>query len=100
MQKTCGKIKACGCADRRIQSEFISKEEASSPRKLSEEEADQFHRSVAQLMFLSKRARSDVQTVVAFLCTQTQHPDVDIAKKLGCVIQHLQETIFHPLVLG
>ena len=43
---------------------------------LSIDVADQFHRSVAQLLFLSKRARPDMQTAVAFLCTRVQSPDV------------------------
>ena len=68
--------------------------------KLSVSQGDQFHRSVAQLLFLSKRARLDLQTVVAFLCTRVKSPDIDDAKKLGRVMRHLRETIFLPLVLG
>lgn len=37
--------------------------------KLLEDETGQFHRSVEQLLFLSKRTRPDLQTPVAFLCT-------------------------------
>ena len=51
-------------------------------------------------MFLSKRARLDLQTAVAFLCTRVKSPDIDDAKKLGRVMRHLRETIFLPLVLG
>ena len=68
--------------------------------KLPTDKADQFHRSVAQLLFLSKRARPDLQTVVAFLCTRVQSPDVDDEKKLGRAMRHLRETIFLPLSLG
>ena len=68
--------------------------------KLSNKDGDQFHRSVAQLLFLSKRARPDLQTAVAFLCTRVKAPDVDDQRKLGRVMRHLRETIFLPLVLG
>ena len=68
--------------------------------KLSRKEADAFHRNVARLLFLSKRARPDLQTAVAFLCTRVKSPDVDDNKKLGRVMRHLRETIFLPLVLG
>ena len=69
-------------------------------QKLSRVDADQFHRKVAQLLFLSKRARPDLQTAVAFLCTRVQSPDIHDNKKLGRVMAHLRETIFLPLVLG
>ena len=68
--------------------------------KLSSEVGDQFHRSVAQLLFLSKRARPDFQTTVAFLCTRVKSPDIDDLKKLGRAMRHLRATIFLPLCLG
>ena len=40
--------------------------------KLSKESSDIFHHSVAKLLFLCKRARPDVQTAVAFLCTKVK----------------------------
>ena len=69
--------------------------------KLSRKEADAFHRNVAQLLFLLKQVRPDLQTGdVVLLCTRVQSPDVDDKKKLGRVMRHLRETIFLPLVLG
>ena len=69
--------------------------------KLRRKETDAFHRNVARLLlFLSKRARPDLQTAVAFLCTRVQSLDVDDKKKLGRVMRHLRETIFLPFVLG
>ena len=68
--------------------------------KLTKEAKDQFHQSVAQPLFLSKRAPPDFQTAVAFLCTWVQSPDVNNNKKLGRVMRHLRETIELPLVLG
>ena len=55
---------------------------------------------MARLLFLSKRARPDLQTALAFLCIRMQSPNVDDNKKLGRVMLHLRETSFLPLVLG
>ena len=42
-----------------------------SPR-LSPNDAELFHRHVARLFFVSKRARPDIKVCVAFLCTQVK----------------------------
>ena len=44
-------------------------------RYLPEEQAQQFHHIVSQLLFLSVRARRDIQTGVAFLTTIVNKPD-------------------------
>ena len=44
---------------------------------LSEEMAKQFHRTTAQLLFLCKRARPDVETLGSFLTTRVKQPDKD-----------------------
>ena len=44
---------------------------------LSEEMAKKFHRTVAQLLFLCKQARPDVETLVLFLTTRVTQPDKD-----------------------
>ena len=54
--------------------------------KLGKKDADAFHQSVARLLFLSKRARQDIQTAIAFLCTRVKSPDIDDNKKLGRVM--------------
>ncbi|KAI2496760.1 Reverse transcriptase (RNA-dependent DNA polymerase) [Fragilaria crotonensis] len=51
--------------------------------KLNTELSDFFHHNVAKLLFLCKRARPDIQTAVAFLCTRVKEPDVDDYKKIG-----------------
>ncbi|KAL7526417.1 hypothetical protein ACHAWF_001760, partial [Thalassiosira exigua] len=43
-------------------------------RYLPEEQAQQFHTTVAQLLFLSARARRDIQTAVGFLTTRVKAP--------------------------
>jgi hypothetical protein len=70
------------------------------PDHLSKTDAEMFHSNVAMLLYLSKRARPDIQLPVAFLCTRVQHPDTDDYKKLTRVMKYLRATIGLPLILG
>lgn len=67
--------------------------------KLSDTDADLFHRLTAQLLYLCKRARPDLQTAVAFLTTRVASPDVNDMKKLGRCIRYLRRTAHYPLIL-
>jgi len=58
-----------------------------------------FHHNTAKLLFLCKRARPDLQTAVAFLCTRVKMPDVDDYKKLCRVMRYLRATKQMPLTL-
>ena len=49
---------------------------------LPEEKDIAFHRTTAQLLFLSSRARSDIQTAVSFLTKRVKKPDKDDWGKL------------------
>jgi hypothetical protein len=60
--------------------------------KISDEDSEKYHHLTAKLLYLSKRARPDLQTTVAFLCKRVQQPDVDDWKKLGCCLRYLQGT--------
>ena len=51
-----------------------------------------FRHTVAQLLFLSARARRDIQTAVAFLTTRMKQPDEDDWGKLCRVIWYLNGT--------
>jgi hypothetical protein len=51
-------------------------------RKLNEEQADAFHHTVYQLLYVVNRARRDIQTAVFFLMTWVQAPDTDDWGKL------------------
>jgi hypothetical protein len=55
--------------------------------KLNLEISDYYHRTVARLLFAAKRARPDLQTAVAFLCTRVAAPDTDDYKKLTKVVR-------------
>ena len=55
---------------------------------------------MAQLLYLSKRARPDIQLSVSFLCTKVRGPDTDEYKKLVRVIKYIQGPIGLPLILS
>jgi hypothetical protein len=67
---------------------------------LPEEQAQAFHRSVAQLLFLSARARPDIKTAVAFLTTRVSKPDEDDWGKLKRVLKYLKGTFYLKLTLS
>ena len=60
--------------------------------KLGEEDSDFLHSTTAKLLFLCKRARPDIQTPVAFLCTRVSCSDIDDYKKLRRVVCYLRCT--------
>jgi hypothetical protein len=66
---------------------------------LTQEAATIFHNFVAQCLFLTKRARPDISTAVAFLTTRVKGPDKDDWKKLVRMIRHLRGTTQLPLIL-
>ena len=66
---------------------------------MSEKQAQQFHQTVAQLLFLSCRAQRDIQTAVLFLTTWAKKPDVDNWGKVKRVLQYLKRTQTMPLNL-
>jgi Reverse transcriptase (RNA-dependent DNA polymerase) len=71
----------------------------SESMQLDKETGDLFHTNVAKLLFLCKRARPDIQTAVAFLCTRVKAPDSDDYKKLARVMKYLRGTVNMPLTL-
>jgi hypothetical protein len=70
------------------------------PVKLEESNRMIVHRNTAKLLFLSQRARPDVQTATSFLCTRVKESDTDDYKKLTRVMQYLRATKYLPLILG
>ena len=59
-------------------------------RKLTDEARETFHHLVAQLLYLSKRCRPDLQTAISFLCTRVQQPDIDDYWKLNRCLAYLR----------
>ena len=67
---------------------------------LNDQERDEYHTLTAQCLYLSKRARPDIQNAVAFHCTRVKCPDRDDQRKLTRLIKYLMETIHLPLILS
>ena len=70
-----------------------------SPR-LSQKDADTFHRHVIRLLLASKRDRPNIQVCVVFLYTRVKSPMEQDYKKLQRVISYLKGTVHLPLVIG
>jgi hypothetical protein len=68
---------------------FTVNKDAGEEHLLGKEDWEYFHTMTAKLLFLSKRARPDIQTPVAFLTTRMKRPDQDDYKKLARVVKYL-----------
>ena len=66
---------------------------------LPEEQAQAFHHTVAQLLFLCMRARRDIQTAVSFLTKRVRAPDEHDWGKLKRVLKYLKGTMYMKLTL-
>jgi hypothetical protein len=62
-------------------------------RLLGEESRKQFHTKTAKLLYLAKRARPDILTVVSFLCTRVQSATEEDAMKLARVLGYVKGTV-------
>jgi hypothetical protein len=63
-----------------------------SAEALGELEKKKFHMTVAKLLYLCKRARPDIMTVVSFLCTRVKSPTVEDKVKLIQLLEYLNRT--------
>ena len=68
--------------------------------QLPEELAVIFHHTVAQLLFVSQRARRDIQTPVSFLTKRPKTPDRDDWNKLVRCLKYINAAIHKKLTLG
>ena len=69
-------------------------------KALPEEQAQAFHHTVAQLLFLCMRARLDIQTAVLFLTKRVRAPYEHDWGKLKCVLKYLKGTMYMKLTLS
>ena len=67
---------------------------------MSVQQAEKFHSIVAKLLYIEKRARPDLETAVAFLCTRVSEPDIDDWKKLKRLLAYLHHTAEDVRVIG
>ena len=66
---------------------------------LPEEQAMAFHHTAAQLLFLSARARRDIQPATASLTTCVREPNKDDWGKVKRVLGYLKGTVHMLLIL-
>ena len=55
--------------------------------------SDTFHSVVIKLLYVSKRARLDIETAIAFMYTKISKDTQEDSKKLRRLIVYLQRTI-------
>lgn len=73
--------------------------ESEDSKPLNDEERNEYHTLTAQCLYLSKRARPDLQTSIAFHCTRVRNADKDDQKKLARTIRYLEKTKHLPMIL-
>jgi hypothetical protein len=61
--------------------------------KLDEDKSKSFHKVVAQLLYLCKRARPDIGLPVHYLCTKVKSPSEEDEFKLERVLGYLKSTV-------
>ena len=66
---------------------------------LDEDKAATFHSISMKLLFVAKRARSDIQPSLSYLCTRVQKPNTSDWKKLKRLLQFINCTIDEKLTL-
>ena len=71
--------------------ENLFKVSADSPL-LVKDRAESFHTMVAKGLFVTKRARQDIQPAIAFLCTRVKQPTQEDWGKLRRMIKFLKQT--------
>ena len=68
--------------------------------ELNEEKSDLFQSILAKLLYICKRARPDVETVVAYLCTRVSKSTMEDWSKLRRVLAFLKKTIDDIRIIG
>jgi hypothetical protein len=62
-------------------------------KQLDKEKSELFHSVVAKLLYITKRARPDMEPTIAYLCTRVSKSDEDDLNKLRRALHYLQHTI-------
>jgi hypothetical protein len=68
--------------------------------KLEKCDAEKFHSIVAKLLYLTKRARPDIETAIAYLCTRVTNPNIEDMDKLRRVVKYLAGTVEDQRIIG
>ena len=67
---------------------------AENTTKLSQTDAKLLHHFVAQLLYLSKQVRPEIQLVLYFLCTRVREPGFANYNKLERVVKYIYKVSF------
>ena len=67
---------------------------------LETRKAEIFHRVVAKLLYVAKRARVDLQLAIAFLCTRVSKSTQEDWEKLRRTLKYIHKTIDLPRIIG
>ena len=68
--------------------------------RLSEKKADMFHHIVSKLLYVSKRARLDIDLVISFMCTRVSKSTEEDWEKLERLIKYLKGTMEMVRIIG
>jgi hypothetical protein len=68
--------------------------------QIDKRQGEIFHSIVAKLLYVSKRARTNAQLAIAFLCTRVSCSTEQEWKKLIRLLQYFNGTLDMPLILG
>jgi hypothetical protein len=60
--------------------------------KLDEKQSQEFHSTVAKILYLAKRVRPDILLATSFLSTRVQSPDTDDLRKLNRMLKYINGT--------
>jgi hypothetical protein len=74
--------------------------EEGSGDKLNKKQAEEFHTIIAKGLFACKRARPDIHTTIAVLCTRVRSPNTDDWNKMVRLLKYLNGTREYKLVLS
>ena len=72
---------------------------AGTSEKLPKKKAEEYHTFVAKGLFACKRARPDIHTAIAILCTRVKEPNEDDWDKLVYLLMYLNGTRNDKLIL-
>ena len=73
---------------------------AKNSKQLDDQKSEIFHSVVAKMLYITKRARPDIETSVSYLCTRVSKSTDDDWKKLRIVLGFLQNTIDDVHIIG
>lgn len=69
-------------------------------QRLGAKDAEQYHTTVAKILWASQRSRPDIQLATGFHCTRVKDPTVHDWSKLEYLLGYINRTRFIPLIIS